>query len=215
MSLQKKDFIEIEFTARLRDGGIFDSNIAEDLKKTNLNVEAKPFIYSLGGGMFLGGVDDFLIGKEIGKYKIELNPEHAFGKRDPKFIQRIPIKVFAEQKINPAPGYIFNFDGKIGKVIVVSGGRVLIDFNNPLAGKDVIYDLRVLRKIDKIEEKINALNDFIFTKKFDFKLENKKLILKVEKDSKQFVKSFKDKYKELLDLDLEVEEKSKDKKEEN
>ena len=212
MPLQKKDFIEIEFTGKTKEGEIFDSNITEDLKKTNFNIEAKPFIYALGEGMFLEGVDNFLIIKEIGKYQIELNPENAFGKRNPKFIQMVPIKVFHEQKMNPMPGHIFNFDGKIGKVITVSGGRVLIDFNNPLAGKDVVYELKILRKIDKIEEKVKALNDFIFRKNFDFKIENKKLTLEVDKGFKQFAELFKDRYKDLLDLELEVNEKEGEKK---
>jgi len=210
MPLEKKDFIEIEFTGKTKDGEIFDSNISEDLKKTQFNIEAKPFVYSLGEGMFLEGVDNFLIGKEMGKYKIELTPENAFGKRDPKFIQMVPIKVFHEQKMNPIPGHVFNFDGRIGKIITVSGGRVLIDFNNPLSGKDIVYDLNVLRKIEKIEEKIKALNEFIFRKDFNFKIEGKKLILEVEKGFKQFAELFKERYKDLFDLELEVNEKEEE-----
>ncbi len=58
MGLKKKDFIEIEFTGRIKDGNIFDSNIKKDLEEANLNIEAKPFIFSLGNGMFIKGVDD-------------------------------------------------------------------------------------------------------------------------------------------------------------
>ena len=84
MALQKKDFIEVEFTGRIKDTGeIFDSNIFDDLKKLpNFDKSlAKPLIYCLGEGMFLGGVDEYLIGKEIGKYIIGLSSEKAFGKR--------------------------------------------------------------------------------------------------------------------------------------
>jgi len=127
MSLQKKDFIEIEFTARIKDSGeIFDSNIKKDLEEMHKGhdhkIETKPFVFSLGEGMFLKGVEDFLIGKlESGKHKIELSPENAFGKRNPKFIQRMPIKVFHEQKINPVQGFTFNFDGRVGKVLSATG----------------------------------------------------------------------------------------------
>ena len=99
MSLQKKDFIEIEFTGKIKDEEIFDSNIKEDIETAKLNVKPKPFIFCLGEAMFLKGVDDFLIGKEIGKYTIELSPEKAFGNREPKLVQMIPMKVFREQKI--------------------------------------------------------------------------------------------------------------------
>ena len=46
------------------------------------------------------------------------------------------MKIFIQQKINPIPGVMFNFDGRIAKVLTVSGGRVMIDFNNPIAGKN-------------------------------------------------------------------------------
>ena len=74
MVLQKKDFIEIEFTGREKGGDIFDSNIKEDLKKANLNTEAKPFVFCLGENMFLQALDEHLIGKDLGKYEIELEP---------------------------------------------------------------------------------------------------------------------------------------------
>jgi len=99
MTLQKDDFIEIEFTGRIKDGEMFDSNIAEELKKLNSNQEAKPFIFCLGQEMFLAGVDEFLIGKELGDYEIELKPEKAFGLRNPSLIQMIPVKVFIEHKL--------------------------------------------------------------------------------------------------------------------
>jgi FKBP-type peptidyl-prolyl cis-trans isomerase 2 len=146
MVLQKKDFIEIEFTGRVKDGGIFDSNIKENLKQLGSEEEPKPFIFCLGEGMFLKGIDDFLIGKEIGSYNIELSPENAFGPRVGNLVQTIPSRIFAEQKINPVQGAVFNFDGRLAKVLSVSGGRIMVDFNHPLAGKVLIYDIKILKR---------------------------------------------------------------------
>lgn len=206
MTLQKKDFIEIEFTAKVKDGDIFDSNIKEDLQGRDLKTELKPFIFSLGEGMFLQGIEDFLIGKDIGEYNIELTSDKAFGKRNPSLVQMMPIKVFAEQNVNPVPGIMFNFDGRIGKILTVTGGRVMVDFNNPIAGKDVEYKVRVLRKVEDINEKTKALIDFLFKRDLKFEIKDKKLIIEVEKPMKQFVEMFKDKFKEILDLDLEIKE---------
>ncbi len=206
MALQKKDFIEIEFTGRIKDGEIFDSNIKGEIEKINPNVEAKPFVFCLGESMFLKSVEDFLIGKETGEYEIELKPENAFGKREPKFVQTVPMKVFIQHKINPFPGAVFNFDGRIAKVLTVSGGRVMVDFNNPLAGKDVVYNIKILRKLEDINEKVKSLNEFFFRKNFDFEINDKKLVIKTDKNFKQFVELFKDKFKDLLELDLEVQE---------
>jgi len=206
MALQKKDFIEVEFTGRIKDGEIFDSNIREDLKKINPNARPKPFIFCLGEGMFPKGIDDFLIGKEIGKYEIELSPEKAFGNRDPKLVQMIPMKVFKQQEVNPVSGAMFNFDGRIAKILTVSGGRVMVDFNNPLASKTVIYKINILRKIEDINEKIKSLNKFLFKKDFKFEVIGKKLIIDVETSLVKFVEMFKDKFKDIFGLELEVRE---------
>src|SRR3989344_3456772 len=165
MVLKKNDFVELEFTAKVKDGDIFDSNIKRDLEKANLNLDVKPLIFSLGEGMFLKGVDDFLIGKDIGNYEVELSPENAFGFRDSKLVQLIPMKVFAAQKLNPIPGVMFNFDGRVAKILSVSGGRVIADFNNPIAGKTVIYNVNVLRKVEEINEKAKAFIEFFFRRK--------------------------------------------------
>ena len=206
MALQKKDFIEIEFTGKVKGGDIFDTNIKEDLKKLDSNADAKPFIFCLGEGMFMKGVDEFLIGKEIGNYTIELSPENAFGQRNLPFIQKIPMKVFQGQNIKPQPGAVYNFDGRIAKILSVSGGRITADFNHPLAGKDIIYEVKILRKIENLEEKLKSFITFLFRKELKFSVEGKKLILEVEKELSEFAELFKDKFKEIFDLDLEIKE---------
>lgn len=210
MPLQKKDFIEVEFTAKLKDGEIFDSNKKEDLGKSGLKGDAKPFVFALGEGMFLNSIDDYLIGKEVGEYKIELTPDKAFGKRDPKMIQMLPLVTFRQQQVNPIPGAVFNFDGKLARVLTVSGGRVMVDFNNPLAGKDVIYELNILRKIDNVNDKIMAVNEFFFRRNFEYKIEGTALKMKAPKGWDKFIVLFKDKYKELLNLEVSVEEEEED-----
>jgi len=215
MSLQKKDFIEIEFTGKIKGGEIFDSNIKKDIASANLDVEPKPFVFCLGEGMFLRGADDFLVGKEIGEYKIELSPENAFGKRESKLVQMIPMKIFKEHKLSPFPGAVFNFDNRIAKVLTVSGGRVIVDFNNPLAGKDIIYDVKVLRKIEDKNEKIKSFINFLFKKDFQFGIKDKNLIITVDKGFKPLVEMFRDKFKEIFELELEVREVEDKKKTEN
>ena len=213
MTFKKKDFIEIEFTGKVKDGEIFDSNIKKDLENANLDFEPKPFVFSSGEGMFLKGVEDFLIGKEVGKYNVELSPEKAFGNREQKLIQVVSMKVFREQKMNPVQGAMFNFDGRLAKILSVSGGRVIVDFNNPVAGKDVVYEIKILRKVDDINEKTKALIQFLFKRDLNFEINEKKVILKVEKELVKFVELFKDKFKDILGLELEAREAIKKKEE--
>lgn len=208
MELKEKDFIEIEFTGRIKDGEVFDSNIKEDLKKANSDVEAKPFIFCLGENMFLKTIDEFLVGKPDtpASYEIELSPEKAFGKRNSELIQMVSLKMFQQHKITPFPGTMFNFDGRIAKILTLSGGRVLVDFNNPLAGKTLVYKIRVLRKIEDLNEKIRAFIEFLFKKDLKFEIKDKKLLIQVEKPMMDFVEIFKDKFKDIFNLELEVQE---------
>tara|TARA_Y100000310_G_scaffold32133_1_gene30514 strand:+ start:5988 stop:6641 length:654 start_codon:yes stop_codon:yes gene_type:complete len=214
MKLKKNDFIEIEFTGK-SNNEVFDTTNPEEAKSIGLQADVKPVIASIGNEMLLKGLDDELEGKEIGKkYSIHLTPEKAFGPRNPSMIKTIPLRVFTEKNMNPAPGMVFQLDQHLVRIISVSGGRVMADFNNPLAGKEVDYDITIKRKIEDNKEKINALQDFFFRQRFEFELKEKKVIFKDEK-IKPVINVFKDKFKEMLGLDFEVAEKKqeKDKKE--
>lgn len=211
MTLKKKDFIEIEFTGKAKDGDVFDSNIKEDLKNANLNFEPKPFMFCLGEGMFLKGIEDFLVGKEVGEYEIELTPEKAFGNRDSSLVKILPTRVFKENKLNPVLGAMFNFDGKMAKILSVSGGRVISDFNNPLAGKTVVYKVKILRRVNDVNEKAKSLIEFLFKKNLNFEIKDKEIIIKAEKELCEFIRLFKEKFKKILDLELEVKENSANK----
>lgn len=211
MKIKEKDFIEIDFTGKTKNGEVFDSTLKKELEKLHSGhehkIEAKPFIFCVGEGMFLKALDDFLIGKEVGKeYEIELSPENAFGKRNSLLIQRIPSRIFKEKGANPFPGATFNFDGRIGKILAVSGGRIMVDFNHPLAGKNVIYKIKILRKINNLDEKVKALNEFFFKRDLKFEIKEKKLIFIIEKPFVKIAGLFKDKFKEILGLDIEVRE---------
>jgi len=215
MEIKKHDFIEIDFTGKIKDGEVFDSTSKEELEKLHQGhdhpIEAKPLIFCLGHGMFLDALDDFLVGKETGKtYEVELPPEKSFGQRDSKLVQMIPIDIFKKQKINPIPGYSLNFDGRVGKILTVSGGRVMVDFNHSLSGKTVDYQIKVLRIVTDINEKIKALNDFFFRREFKSDVNDKKLVIYADKQMARIVPLFADKFKEILNLDLEVKEESKE-----
>lgn len=213
--IKEKDFIEIDFVGKVKGGDVFDSTKKEDLEHLHQGhdhkLRSKPLVISVGNGMFMKALDEFLIGKEVGKdYEIELQPQKAFGKRNPKEVQTMPSKVFKDQKVPPSPGAVFNFDGKIGRILTVSGGRVIVDFNHSLAGKEVIYKIKVLRKVEDINEKVKALNEFFFRKDFDFEIKGKKLIIDADDSYKRFIELFKDKFKEILDLNVEIKSSKKE-----
>jgi len=217
---KKGDFVEIEFLGRnLLTGEIFDTNNLEEARKINPKIkETKPLIACIGQGFVVKGFDESLEGKEIGKkQKITLSPENAFGSRNAGLVKMIPMKIFTEQKVYPQAGMTLALDNALVKVVSVSGGRVLVDFNNPLAGKDIEYKFTIKKIITDSKEKVTALQNILFGQAFEFDLQedgkNKKIIFKDLKLA-QLLDVFRSKFKELLGFDVEIFEKKEGKKEE-
>jgi len=204
-TVKKNDFIEIDFTATANDQ-VFDTTNKEKAKEMGLEADVKPIIASVGNEMLLKGLDKELEGKEINKtYEIDLTPEQAFGKRDPKLIRIIPIKIFHQQNMNPVAGMSVQLDQHIAKILSVSGGRVTVDFNNPVAGKEVHYEFKILKKIIDNKEKINAMQEFFFKQKFEFEIKDKRVIFKDVKLI-PLIKMMKEKFKQISGFDIEVKE---------
>ena len=203
----KNDFVEIEFTGRIvGDDGIFDSNVEADVKGAGLNSKnLKPFVLAVGHRMLPVGFDNDLIGKEVLKnYTLKLKAKDAFGKRNPAMVRMIPSKYFNEQKIVPVRGMQLNLDGQVVRVLSSDRGRTLVDFNNPLAGKDVIYNYKILRVVGNESEKINALQDFLFRRRFEFEISNKIIVFKVDKKIEPFIRIFAPKFEDILGMKVGV-----------
>lgn len=204
---QKNDFIEIEFVGKTKDGEIFDTNIKEEAQKINLEIEDKKLIVCIGHKMLIQGFDDNLEEKEIGKeYTIELKPKQAFGDRRRELVRLIPKQAFIEQKIDPYPGLVLSLDNHLVKIISVSGGRVLVDFNNPLAGKDIIYKFEIKRKVDDLKEKVQAISDFFLRGKFEFEI-NDKIVFKTESYFKPLIDELNKRFKDILGKEIILEDK--------
>jgi len=201
------DFLELEYTGRTQDNKIFDTNVPEEASKLGLDKVAGIKIICLGQSMILKAIDDFLLGKDLGKYTLTLEPEQAFGFRQPSLVKIMPMSVFQKQQVYPQPGMVFSFDNALGKVSSVSGGRVIVDFNNPLASKQIIYELEIKKLVSSQEEKIKALMIAFFQQEFPFRIQENKLVIETKNNFSKFVVLFKDKFKEILNLELEVEEK--------
>ena len=160
VNIQKHDFVEINYTGKLEDGKVFDTTLENIARKNNLPSEGLQFrapIICIGESQLLPGLDQELVEKEVGKnYSITLPPERAFGKRDIKKVKIVPASIFKEHKVQPQPGLQVDVDGERGLVTSISSGRIIVNFNHPLAGKTVIYDLKVERKIADTPEKIKS-----------------------------------------------------------
>jgi peptidylprolyl isomerase/FKBP-type peptidyl-prolyl cis-trans isomerase SlyD len=160
--MQQGDFVEIEYTGRVKlTGEIFDltsEDIAKKEKLYNPNAPYGPALVIVGSNMVIKGVMKELEKMEVSEeLTFDVSPSEGFGLRNPGMIRIVPMSKFIENKINPVPGTYFDIDGLQAKVQSVSGGRVRVDFNNPLAGKTLTYNLKILRKIEGNREKIETL----------------------------------------------------------
>jgi FKBP-type peptidyl-prolyl cis-trans isomerase SlyD len=162
MAVKEGDFIRLEYTGKVQEtGNVFDTtdeNVAEEagIKLDNKSYGAIPIV--VGGGHVLKGLDEAIIGMEEGEEKIvEITPEEGFGLRDPKLLQLIPMGEFKKQGMKPEVGMAITSDGTTGIIRSVSGGRVRVDFNHELAGKNLEYNIKVIKEIEDDVDKVKSM----------------------------------------------------------
>lgn len=164
--MQNNDFIILRYSGKVKETG-------QEFDKS----EDTPVI--IGADYTIRGVEEALKEMNLGEKKtIEIPSEKGFGERDQKLIKLISISEFRRQDKKPIPGMMVSIENMRGRILSVSGGRVKIDFNHPLAGKTLIYELEVKEKIEKIEDKIKMIIN-IYTRieknKIDVKMNDKEV----------------------------------------
>ena len=162
MAIKDGDFVRVNFTGKIKENDeVFDTTydeIAQEAEIFDENKTYKPIPIVVGGNHLLPAIEEEIVGLEAGERKtVEVESDDAFGPRDPKAIQLIPMKEFKKQGMTPYPGMRISAEGGEGRILTVNGGRVKVDFNHPLAGKDLIYDVEVTEIIDDEEEKIKSM----------------------------------------------------------
>jgi peptidylprolyl isomerase len=193
MTLQKGDFILINYTAKVKETNeVFDTTIEETAKKEHLHKEGEvyePKLVVIGEGWVLKTLDESLATMELSKAtSVEIPPEKAFGPRDPEKIKRVPLKQLLAKDIhNPTIGMRIEYGGKNATIRSIGAGRVLLDFNPPLAGKTLVYEVTVNKKLETNEEKIAALIHrripVVDAEKFKYAIQEKTLTIDMPEDT--------------------------------
>ena len=160
--MQKGDFVYISYVGRIKESGeIFDVTSEEIARKEGIyNPDIKygdvPII--VGAGFVIPGLDETLEKMEVGeKRTVEIEPEKAFGERREDLIKLIPESEFKKQNVDVKVGDFVSVNGITGRVLSINSGRVRVDFNHPLAGKVLIYEIEIKRQITDMKEKIYAI----------------------------------------------------------
>ncbi len=185
IKLEKGDFVKINYTGKVKETGeVFDTTREDVAKKEGIfseRIKYGPVLVIVGYERVVKGLDEELLKMKVGERKeVEIPPEKGFGKRDPNLIKLVPLSEFKKQKIEPRPGMNLTMGGLNCKVISVGSGRVRVDFNHPLAGKTLIYDVEVKEKIENDEEKVKALCEYygLNVKGIEVKEKKVKIMLK-------------------------------------
>ncbi len=195
MPVKNGDFIKLEYTGKITEtGDIFDTTVEELAEENGIHSDKKtygPISIIVGGGHVLKGMETELEGMEAGEEKtIQLTPEEAFGERDPGMIQLVPMSEFKKQGIKPQVGMAITSEGNTGIIRSVSGGRVRLDFNHELAGKNLEYQVKVVEIIEDDTEKIKSLIDLHYpapnmdSEKHQVTIEDDKVIIAMDEMAK-------------------------------
>lgn len=195
MPVKNGDFIKLEYTGTVTEtGDIFDTTSEEVAEEKGIHSDKKtygPISVIVGGGHVLKGMEDALVDMKEGEEKtIQLPPEEAFGERDPKLIQLVPMSEFKKQGIKPQVGMAITSEGNTGIIRSVSGGRVRLDFNHELAGKNLEYQVKVVSIIEDNVEKIKSLIDLHYrtpnldAEKHQVEIEDDKVIISMDEMAK-------------------------------
>ncbi|MEG3110209.1 MULTISPECIES: FKBP-type peptidyl-prolyl cis-trans isomerase [Pantoea] len=149
-SVQRESAVLVHFTLKLEDGSTAESTRAN----------GKPALFRLGDSSLSAALEQALLGSKVGeKRNFTLAPEDAFGSISPDLIQYFSRRDFIDAG-EPEVGAIMLFSGMGGSempgvIREVSGDSITVDFNHPLAGHRVQFDVEVL-EIDPVLEANDA-----------------------------------------------------------
>lgn len=128
--------LTLHFEIRLADGSVVDSNFA-----------GQPATFTIGDGNMLAGFEAVLLGLAVGERKVfTLSPEQAFGMPNPANIQKVDRDSFADMALEP--GLVISFQdpsGELPGVVKAFDDRyVEVDFNHPLAGQVLEFEVQIV-----------------------------------------------------------------------
>ena len=130
--------VTMHFALRLADGMLVESSFDDE-----------PLSFVVGDGTLDKGLELALLGLMAGdRQTLTLMPGQAYGTRDEAALQRVAKAQFAED-MSLEPGQIIGFsseDGEevAGAIIGIEDDHVKVDFNHPLAGREIEFEVHIL-----------------------------------------------------------------------
>ncbi len=125
--------VTLEYTVTLPDQSVADSNVG-----------LEPISFVQGANQILPGLEKGLAGLKAGQKKqVHVSAAEGFGAYDPKARAKVEKSQVPE---NVKAGTMLRApDGRPIKVLEVTEDSVILDLNHPLAGKDLVFDVHILK----------------------------------------------------------------------
>ena len=141
MAIKDKDKVTLDYEGRFEDGEIFDTSKHEE--------HSHPLTFVVGEGQVIPGFEKAVIGMNVDEEKeFEIAPEDAYGMPDERLYQEVPRSVLPSEP-QPEVGMTFVMQTPQGNIPVmiseVKTDSVILNLNHPLAGKKLIFKIKVLK----------------------------------------------------------------------
>lgn len=131
--VKEGDKVKIEYAVSVKDGAVFDKS-----------KPGKPLEFTVGSNQMPHGLDQAVIGMKLRESKkITVEPKDAYGNRNEDLVMKF-LKADLPESFEPKIGMAIKLQGIGGTIINVDETNVYLDGNHPLAGKDVVFDIRIV-----------------------------------------------------------------------
>lgn len=151
--ISKGDKVELHFEVSLENGMMIDSTFDRPT----------PVSLVVGDGSLLEGFEKVLINLTAGDIRTaHLSPDEAFGQWNEHNVQHFNKTDFALSG-EPEIGMMIEFEDKskttlVGVVRDITDTTVSVDFNHPLAGKNVLFKVQIFKVIPKDSQAVKLFS---------------------------------------------------------
>jgi peptidylprolyl isomerase len=141
MAANSGDTVKVHYRGTLADGTEFDCSEGRE-----------PLEFEVGAGQVIPGFDAAVSELETGDTKVVTIPAHeAYGERDDEAMHTFPLDFFGGQK--PEVGWAVELQAEDGQrvpatVAEINDDSVVLDFNHPLAGQDLTFEITLVEVIE-------------------------------------------------------------------
>jgi len=147
--VKEGDYVRVDYTGKLEDGTVFDTSIKDDAIEAgiyNQERDYQPLGFTVAAGQMIKGFDSGVVGMAVGENKtLIIPPEEAYGVHREDMVKTIPVAELTRAGITPMVGEkVSTSQGQTATITNVTDTDVVIDFNHELAGKTLIFDIKLV-----------------------------------------------------------------------